>query len=267
MKSSKKKAEIAIIGGTGLERFIEEAETVRLGTPYGLPPPIFLTENHGKTVAFLPRHGVRHTVPPHKINFRANIYALHILGVKRILATNAVGAINLKLKPGDLVVPHDLIDFTKSRKTTFYEEKPVTHIDFSKPYCPQIRRFLLENAEKLYSRTHDKAVLVCTEGPRFETSAEIEMFRRWGCDVVGMTSSSEAVLARELEMCYATLCYVSNMAAGIQERLSVREVGAVAEKVMPVIQKVLIETIRVLPQKRNCPCAEALKEARFGNNA
>ena len=264
MKNSEKKAEIAIIGGTGLERLVEDAEIIRLGTKYGIPPPIFLTKIHEKNVAFLPRHNFHHTVPPHKINFRANIYALHVLGVKRILATNAVGAINPEFKPGDLVIPHDLIDFTKSRKTTFYEEAPVTHIDFSQPYCPQIRQLLIKNAGKLYPNTRSKAVLVCTEGPRFETPAEIEMFRRLGCDVVGMTSSSEAVLARELEICYAALCYVSNMAAGIQERLSVSEIGAITERVMPIIQKVLIETAQVLPLKRNCPCAEALREARFG---
>jgi 5'-methylthioadenosine phosphorylase len=265
LRNSEKKAEIAIIGGTGLEEFVKDAETIRLGTPYGVSPQIFTTMLHGRKVAFLPRHGVHHTIPPHKINFRANIYALYSLGVKRILATNAVGAINPKFKPADLAVPHDLIDFTKFRKHTFYDDAPVTHIDFSQPYCPQIRHLLIENAKKLYPHVQTRAVIVCTEGPRFETPAEIEMFRRLGCDVVGMTSSPEAVLARELEMCYATICYVSNMAAGIQKELSTKEVHTIAEQVMPILQKILIETVRVLPQKRDCPCAKALTQARFGN--
>jgi len=265
LKSSERKAEIAVIGGTGLERFVKDAEIVRLGTPYGISSPVFLTEIHGRNVAFLPRHGIHHSVPPHMINFRANIYALYTLGVERILSTNAVGAINLEFKPGDLVVPHDLIDFTKSRVSTFYDDAPVTHIDFSQPYCPQLRRFLIENAKKLYPHVRENAVLVCTEGPRFETPAEIEMFRRLGGDVVGMTGCPEAALARELEMCYATVCYVSNMAAGVQERLSAAEVSATAKKVMPFIQKLLIETVRVLPHDHECSCAEALRSARFGN--
>jgi 5'-methylthioadenosine phosphorylase len=265
LKNLAKKAEIAIIGGTGLEKFVKNAETVRIGTPYGIPPKIFLTKLHGRRVAFLPRHGVDHTIPPHKINFRANIYALYSLGVKRILATNAVGAINVKFKPSDIVIPHDLIDFTKFRKLTFYDEAPVTHIDFSQPYCPQTRRFLIQNAEKLYNRVQNMAVLICTEGPRFETPAEIEMFRHLGCDIVGMTSFPEAVLARELEMCYAAICYVSNMAAGIQKRLSAKEVSIIAKQVTSFLQKILIETVRVLPQKRECPCANALTDARFGN--
>jgi 5'-methylthioadenosine phosphorylase len=259
------KAKIAVIGGTGFEKMFKDAKQIRLGTPYGVAPPISVGKIGDKEVVFLPRHGPDHSIPPHKINYRANVYALYELDVKRIIAVNAVGAINHDFKPGDIVIPHDFIDFTKLRTTTFYDEAPVTHIDVSQPYCPETRKFLVENAKKFGQRVWDKAVLACTEGPRFETPAEIEMFRRLGCDVVGMTGVPEAVLARELEICYAPVCFVSNMAAGIQERLTPLEVSKVSKEITPVMEQVLIETVRVLPIQRegNCPCANALKNARF----
>ncbi|MGQ9529852.1 MAG: S-methyl-5'-thioadenosine phosphorylase [Candidatus Bathycorpusculaceae bacterium] len=259
------KAKIAVIGGTGFEKLFKDAKQTRLGTPYGVAPPISLGRIGDKDVVFLPRHGPDHSVPPHRINYRANVYALYELNVQRIIAVNAVGAVNRDFKPGDIVVPHDFVDFTKHRTATFYDEAPVTHIDVSQPYCPEIRKFLIETARKFWPRVWDKAVLVCTEGPRFETPAEIEMFRRLGCDVVGMTGVPEAVLARELEICYATVCFVSNMAAGIQERLTPLEVSEVSKQITPVIEQVLIETVRALPIQRegNCPCANALRDARL----
>jgi len=246
-----------------LEALLSDVEKIRVGTPYGLSPPISVGEVSERLVAFLPRHGVHHSIPPHKVNYRANIYALHEMGVEQIIATNAVGAINLDFRPGDLVVPHDLIDFTKLRQLTFYDEAPVTHIDLSQPYCPEIRVLLIETIKKHVTRTWGRSVLVCTEGPRYETSAEIEMLRRLGCDIVGMTGVPEAVLARELEMCYATVCFVSNMAAGMQQRLTAREVTKMAKQKMPLIRQILTEAIEYLPIERHCPCAHALKDARF----
>jgi len=263
LKNLKKKIEIAIIGGTGLEPLVKNAEGIQVGTPYGIPPRILVGTLHERQVAFLPRHGASHTVPPHRVNYRANIYALHQLGVQRIIATNAVGAINRDLNPGNLVVPHDFIDFTKLRPTTFYENAPVTHVDMSQPYCPEIRASLINAAEQSGVAIWEKGVLVCTEGPRLETQAEIEMFRRLGVDVVGMTSVPEVVLARELEICYAPLCFVTNMAAGMQKRLTTSEVRKTAKKAYPVLQKLLRETVKNLPIKRNCLCPHALEHARF----
>ena len=260
---SLRKADVAIIGGSGLEALLKNMEQIRVGTPYGLPPPISIGEIGGKRVAFLPRHGLRHSTPPHKVNYRANIYVLFQVGVKRIVATNAVGAINVNFKPGDLVVPHDLVDFTKLRQLTFYDNAPVTHVDMSQPFCPEVRSLLVRTIKERCTQVWDRAVLVCTEGPRFETPAEIEMFRLLGCDVVGMTVTPEAVLARELEMCYAAVCFVSNMAAGIQQRLTAQEVAEVAKEKRPVIEQILRETIEHLPESRRCPCAHALKDARF----
>jgi 5'-methylthioadenosine phosphorylase len=257
-----KKADMGIIGGTGLEALLRDAEQIRVGTPYGLPPAISIGEINGKPVAFLPRHGVHHSIPPHMVNYRANIYALHKIGVEQIAATNAVGAINPDFKHGDLVVPHDFVDFTRVRSNTFYDSSPVTHVDLSQPYCPVLRLTLVNSAKK-YSKLWEKAVLVCTEGPRYETSAEIKMFKQLGCDIVGMTGTPEAVLARELEMCYATICFVTNMAAGMQQRLTADEVAEVAKKVVPVLEQILRETIKNLPRERHCPCVHALREARL----
>jgi 5'-methylthioadenosine phosphorylase len=258
------KAKFAVIGGTGFKGLFKDARQLRLGTPYGIAPSLSIEKIDGKEVVFLLRHGPNHAVPPHKINHRANIYALYEMGVERIIAVNAVGAVNRDFKPGDIVIPHDFVDFTKLRNTTFYDGAPVTHIDVSQPYCPELRKLLVENARKIGFPVRDRAVLVCTEGPRFETPAEIEVFRRLGCDVVGMTGIPEAVLARELEMCYAAFCFVSNMAAGIQERLMPIEVSKVSEEIMPKLEQVLIETIKALPLQRegNCPCANALRNAR-----
>jgi len=259
------KIKIGIIGGTGFEKLYKNAEQLRVGTPFGIASPICIGTLHDKKVAFLARHGPDHSLPPHKINYRANVYALHEIGVERIIAINAVGAINQNFKPGDVVIPHDFIDFTKFRHTTFYDEAPVTHVDVSEPYCPELRKLLVKNAKAKGLHTWDKAVLVCTEGPRFETPAEIEMFRRFGCDVVGMTGIPEVVLAKELEMCYATLCFVSNMAAGIQKNLTPIEVSKISEKIKPQLEQTLIQTVKALPLHREgeCSCAGTLGKARI----
>ncbi|MEM3755030.1 MAG: S-methyl-5'-thioadenosine phosphorylase [Candidatus Bathyarchaeia archaeon] len=258
-----RKAEIAIIGGTGLEELIKEGEKLRVGTPYGPSPQITIGKIGNWNVAFLPRHGTMHEIPPHKINFRANIWSLKSLGINRIIATNAVGAINENFKPGDFVIPVDVIDFTKFRSFTFYDEAPVTHIDLTEPYCPIISKLLMSFAKKHSERVFTNAVLVCTEGPRYETPAEIKMFRILGCDIVGMTGTPELFLARELEICYATICFVSNMAAGLQKRLTIEEVKAIADKVAPKLKKILFDAILNMPKERNCSCGFALEKAKI----
>jgi len=260
----RERAEVAVIGGTGLEELLRAPKRVRVGTPYGLPPEIAIGEVAGRRVAILPRHGWRHELPPHKVNYRANIWALRALGVKRIFATNATGAINPDFKPGELAVPHDVMDFTKGRPTTFYEGPEVIHIDVTEPFCPELRALLVEAARARGARVHEKAVLACTEGPRFETPAEIRAMRVLGCDLVGMTVAPEAFLARELEICYASLCFISNMAAGMQDRLTADEVLEMASRIQELVREVLLEAIGRLPEERSCPCARALEGARIG---
>jgi 5'-methylthioadenosine phosphorylase len=257
------KAKLAIIGGSGFERPFRDTKQLRVETPYG-SASLSILRFGDRDVVFLPRHGPQHSIPPHKINYKANMRALREIGVERIIAVNAVGAVNRDFMPSDIVVPHDFIDFTRRGPVTFFDEGPVTHVDMSQPYCPEIRMLLLEVLKKLDIRVWKRAVYLCTDGPRFETPAEIEMFRRFGSDVIGMTGVPEAVLARELQMCYASLCYVSNMAAGLREKIAQTEASRMSKVISPWLEQALIEAVKALPLAREaCQCPSALEGARF----
>jgi 5'-methylthioadenosine phosphorylase len=188
---------------------------------------------------------------------------LRSIGVERVISTNAVGAIKAEMKPGDLVVPNDFLDFTRGRFSTFYEGSPVTHIDVTEPYCSTLRNLLLGSANAGSGKVWDEAVLVCVEGPRLETPAEIRMFRALGGDIIGMTGLPEAALARELEMCYAAICYVSNMAAGMQKEISAEDVAKTSAVAQPKILRVLERVIPEIPEERVCPCSRSLEGARL----
>jgi len=246
-----------------MEELLREGRKVKIGTPFGPSPNITIGKIGSLNVAFLPRHGEEHDVPPHRVNYKANIWSLNKLGVTRIIATNAVGAVNRDYKPGDFVVPSDIIDLTKMRSQTFYDEAPVTHIDVTQPYCPELTSLLVRASRKHAKRVKRNAVFACTEGPRYETPAEIRMLRKLGADIVGMTAAPETFLARELEMCYATICFVSNMAAGIQARLTTEEVVKVAGKVMPKLILILKEVVGMIPRERKCVCSRALQGAKI----
>lgn len=247
---------IGIIGGTGIYEIVEmgeEVETKVVKTPYGESPEISIFKLHDKNIAFMPRHAKGHANPPHMINYRANVYAMKKIGIERIIATNAVGSLDLSVKPGDFLVPHDFIDFTKVRQFTFYDTKTV-HIDITEPYCHNLRDYLISSGEVV-----NNGVYVCTEGPRFETAAEIAMFKQLGGDVVGMTGIPEAILARELEICYASICMVSNYAASISPtKLTIDEVFEIVEGQKDNLVKLLYDTIAKIPDIRECPCKYAL---------
>jgi len=257
------KERIAIIGGTGLERMLETSSKVEVVTPYGPSQPIYSARIGGFPVKFMHRHGPGHEIPPHMVNYRANIWALKRMGVERILATNAVGAINPGYTPGDLVIPHDIIDLTRRRSSSFYDGPPVHHVDFSQPYCPELRDSLIRAKESIQRRVWGEGVYACTEGPRFETPAEIKAIAKLGGDIVGMTGAPEAFLAREVELCYAAICYVSNMAAGLQERLTTEEVVKIGEEVTYDVYKLILEAVRLIPEERGCPCKSVLGSARI----
>ncbi len=254
----------AIIGGSGFSTVLKGDQRI-LGTPYGPTPKLTFGELKGKQVVFLPRHGEGHTVPPHRVNYRANIWGLKELGVERIIATNAVGAIDEDLQPGSIVVPSDIIDFTKSRRNTFYEASPVTHVDVSSPYCPTIMKSLSEASGSAGRQGRSGIVMACTEGPRYETPAEIRMLRMLGGGVVGMTAAPEVFLARELEICYASVCFVSNMAAGLQRTLSAQEVEERGRVSGQILNKIIIEAVENIPESRKgCMCGRALSAAKLG---
>ncbi len=253
---------IAVVGGSGLESLLQGTRQVRIGTPYGPAPLISVGIMGEQEVAFLPRHGPKHDLPPHRVNYMANLSALKRLGVERIIATNAVGSINSEYEPGDLSIPADIIDMTKSRSATFFDSSPVTHIDVSQPYCPELRKVMLDAAKGGNVKVWDGSVLVATEGPRYETPAEIRMLETLGGDLVGMTGAPETFLARELEMCYSTICFVSNRAAGKQAKLSALEVMEIGRKTMPEITSLIRKTIGKIPTHRTCICSGATREAQ-----
>lgn len=253
---------IAVIGGSGLEDLLRGSRTMRVETPYGPAPPISVGSVAMQEVAFLPRHGTKHDLPPHKVNYRANLSALKQLQVERVIATNAVGAINSSYSPGDLAIPEDILDMTKSRATTYFDSAPVTHVDVSQPYCPELRKIIIESCDGAKVKTWGSAVLAATEGPRYETPAEIRMLRILGSDIVGMTGAPEVFLARELEMCYSSLCFISNRAAGLQERLSAVEVMEIGKKAMPAMLTAIRKTVESIPLKRTCPCVRAIDQAQ-----
>lgn len=209
---------IAIIGGSGLTNLndfeITRRELAR--TPYGEPSATMVYgELHGQSVVFLPRHGPAHTIPPHEINYRANIWALKDAGAEKIIAIAAVGAIS-NIDDGSLVIPDQIIDYTYGRQHTFFgtEAKQVTHVDFTEPYCEQLRQVLIAAAKKAAILVTDGAVYGATQGPRFETRAEINRMASDGVDLVGMTGMPEASLACELDLCYSTIAVIANAAAG-----------------------------------------------------
>lgn len=252
---------IGLIGGSGFERLLQQGQVKRIGTPYGPSQNITVGEVGGVRVAFLPRHGIKHEYPPHKVNYRANLWSLKQIGVERIIATNAVGAMRESYRPGDLVIPSDLVDFTRLRTQTFYDSEPVMHVDMTDVYCPDTRKALIHASANSSRKAWNDGVMACTDGPRYETPAEIRMMRNAGCDIVGMTSAPEAFLARELELCYATLCFITNMAAGLQKALTASEVSELAREVMPEVESVLEDAIVRIPDKRDCKCGRALSQA------
>lgn len=252
---------VGIIGGTGVydPYMITNAVETRVETPYGMITPM-TGEIEGRTVVFLPRHGPGHSMPPHRINYQANIWGLRALGVKRILATAAVGSLNPAMAPGDLVLIDQFIDFTKNRRHTFFEggQTGVVHVDCTEPYCPELRKTLGAVAGELNLSLHEQGVYVCTEGPRFETPAEITMFQRLGGDLVGMTGVPEATLAREAGICYATLAMVTNFAAGLAGKpLTHEEVLAVMAEQTDTLRKLLAKTVTRIPETRSCSCCRA----------
>lgn len=255
---------LAIIGGSGVYNpyMLERAREVRVETPYGMITPL-VGEYNGEEVAFLPRHGADHSVPPHRVNYRANIWGLRSLGVDRIIATTAVGSMNPQMVPGDCVIIDQFIDFTKDRPHTFYEggEFGVVHVDYTEPYCPEVRKILLEAAESLGMKAHDRGTYVCTEGPRFETPAEIRMFAMLGGDLVGMTNVPEVVLAREVGICYATISMVTNFAAGISSGpLTHEEVLTIMKENTENLRRMLLKALDIIPKERLCYCKEAVRE-------
>ena len=258
------KAEIAIIGGTGIynTEIISNNQTLDLETPYGkTSDSLTIGEFNGKNIVFLPRHGKKHSVPPHKINFRANIWALKEIGVKRIIAPCAVGSLRENMEPGHIAIPDQFIDRTKDRESTFYDQGTVAHISTADPFCPELRNLAISAGKKLEYDIHEKATQVCIEGPRFSTRAESNMFRNWGADTINMTLFPECVLARESQICYIAIATITDYDVWAETAVSHHEVLKTLEKNVEKTNNIIQKIIPQINSDRKCLCANALDGA------
>jgi 5'-methylthioadenosine phosphorylase len=254
-------AAIGVIGGSGFYEFFAEADQVSPMTPFGEPSdPIMVGEVAGRRVAFLPRHGRDHRFPPHRIPYRANIWALRSLGVRQIIAPSAVGSLTMSYGPGTLVIPDQLVDRTTSRAQTFYEASGAVHVAFADPYCPVGRAHAIATARAIGWAPAPSGTLVVIEGPRFSTRAESQWYAAQGWTLVGMTGHPEAVLARELALCYTPLALVTDTDAGVAEGEGVTqdEVLQVFEANAARLRHLVEKIIEGLPAERDCPCPAVL---------
>jgi 5'-methylthioadenosine phosphorylase len=248
---------LAVIGGSGFYDFLDDPDWITVETPFGKPAsPVAVGTVAGQFVAFIPRHGRRHEFPPHRVNYRANIWALRALGVRRILAPCAVGSLQPEIGPGALVVPDQIVDRTSGRVQTYMDEAAV-HVAFADPYCPALRKAVVAKAESAV----DGGALVVIEGPRFSTRAESQWYSREGWSIIGMTAHPEAVLARELALCYSTIALVTDRDAGVEggEPVSQTEVLDEFSRNISRLRQLLADVLADLDvEQAGCDCAHAL---------
>jgi 5'-methylthioadenosine phosphorylase len=257
-------AEIGIIGGTGLydPKLLKNIQEIEVNTPYGTPSDAFIIgELAGRRVAFLPRHGRKHTIRPTDVNSRANMFAFKKLGVTRVLAASTVGSLKEEYMPGDIAFVDQFIDRTTKREQSFYTQAKVCHISVAEPMCPEIRKTLMAVAKAAKIKAHPTGTYVCIEGPRFSTKAESKMFRQWGADVVGMTMVPECVLAREAELCYASIAMVTDYDCWKDHPVSTEEIVATMKANIEKVKRIVADTVAKLPETCSCGCKDALKSA------
>jgi 5'-methylthioadenosine phosphorylase len=260
---------IGVIGGSGFYKLLENAENKNFETAYGWPSsPITMGELEGKQVAFIARHGLTHNIPPHKVNYKANIQALYDLGCRQILASTAVGSLKKHIKPGDFVVPDQYFNNTQSRDDTFYHGPEVVHISSAEPYCPKLRQLIVNIADESKIRVHPVGTIVVINGPRFSTVGESRDYQSRGFDIIGMTQYPEAALAREREMCYASIACVTDYDSGFKDDTSIKpvtaeEVARTFDANAARVRQLIKEIIRHVPVDRDCLCAHALEGAKL----
>lgn len=260
-------AELGLFGGSGFYRFLDDAQEVAVDTPYGSPSDrVAVGTVAGRQVAFLPRHGRGHTIPPHRINFRANLWAFKELGVRRVITPCAVGSLKPQLPPGTFVLCDQLVDRTSGRADTFYDGPQVTHIGFADPYCPELRLLAAAAGEALRIPLQGSGTGVVIQGPRFSTRAESAFYARQGWDVIGMTQYPEVALARELEMCCLNVSLVTDYDVGLEGMppVSTAEVVRILQANNEALRGFLAELIPRIPTDRMaCACGSALADAQL----
>ncbi|WP_433367434.1 S-methyl-5'-thioadenosine phosphorylase [Streptosporangium sp. CA-115845] len=255
------RADIGVIGGSGFYSLLDDATEVEITTPYGPPSDVVTVGRIGsRSVAFVPRHGRDHRFPPHLIPYRANLWALRSLGVRQVLAPSAVGSLRPEIGPGALVVPDQLVDRTAGRTQTYYDEGGVVHVAFADPYCPSGREAAVSSARSADWEVSDGGTLVVIQGPRFSTRAESRWFSGNGWSIVGMTGFPEAILARELALCYTSISLVTDHDAGVEagEGVTHEEVLAFFATNVTRMRSLISEIVTALPEDRTCPCPTTL---------
>jgi 5'-methylthioadenosine phosphorylase len=259
-------AEIGVFGGSGFYSLLDDVEERDVETPFGRPSaPLAIGEIGGKRVAFLPRHGKGHELPPHRIPYRANVWAMRDLGVRRLIGPNASGALRADFALGEFVVCDQYVDRTSGRDDTFYDGPETTHVSAADPFCPELRRLLVEAAGELGIRVRDSGTVVVTQGPRFSTRAESRWFQGMGWDVINMTAYPECHLARELELCYANVSMVTDHDVGVegQETVSAETVVRVFNENNAKLRELLFAVIPKIGPQPDDVCANALRGARI----
>ncbi|MBI4506878.1 MAG: S-methyl-5'-thioadenosine phosphorylase [Chloroflexi bacterium] len=259
-------ARVGIIGGSGLYAIdgLGEVREVAVDTPFGAPSDaLMLGTLRGVPVAFLPRHARGHRISPSELNVRANIFALKKLGVEIVLSVSAVGSMREDIAPLDVVIPDQLVDRTKARPSTFFGQGVVVHVGFADPYCPVLSSVLYDAARASGARVHQGGTYICIEGPQFSTKAESRIYRQWGVDVIGMTNIPEAKLAREAEMCYATLAMVTDYDVwhDSHEAVTAEMIIVNLLKNVDTAKRTIAEALPRIPAERTCACPRALADA------
>lgn len=254
------KADIGIFGGSGFYSFLENVQEIEIGTPYGNPSGLIsIAEYEGKTIAFLPRHGKKHQFPPHLVPYRANMYAMKELGVKKIIGPTASGSLRVDIKPGDFVVCDQFVDRTTGRRDTYFDGPSVKHTSSAYPYCPYLRKLAYETGKEMGITIHEKGTVVVIQGPRFSTVAESRWYSKMGWDVINMTQYPECYLARELGICYANISLITDYDAGLEGNDEIKpvnedEVLRVFDENNEKIKKLLFEMIRKIDLNRDDCC-------------
>lgn len=257
---------IGVIGGSGLYEMegLTGIREIKIDTPFGEPSDAYICGSLGGIeMVFLPRHGRGHRFTPTEVNYRANIYGMKKLGVERIISVSAVGSMREDIEPGHIVVPSQFYDHTKHRKSTFFGNGVVAHVGFADPVCHGLSDILVNAGEKTGAKMHRGGTYLCMEGPQFSTRAESNIYRGWGVDVIGMTNATEAKLAREAEICYATIALSTDYDCWheTEEDVTVEAVIAILMKNVETAKKIIKEAVPKIPAKRDCHCSEALKNA------
>ena len=257
---------LGIIGGSGLYN-LKELESVReevLETPFGKPSSNFVTgEINGKSVVFLPRHGIGHVLLPSEIPYRANIWGLKMLGVTHLISVGAVGSLKIGIKPGHIVIPDQFIDLTRHRKNTFFGDGVVVHVQFGQPVCSDLSSILIEVSKNMGAKVHEKGTYICMEGPLFSSRAESNLYRSWGADVIGMTNAQEAKLAREAEIAFSSIALATDYDCWHESEaeVSVEDIIKVMNKNVETAKKIIVESTKIFPADFKNTQENALKFA------